>query len=323
MSEIHLAEVLREAVERSGDGWQTQPSILRRRLEAVLGRDGPAHRAQVHLLIVAAEERVPIGLGRAGADEGRRRELSSALASTRGWTADAAEWAVDTWAVALGLAPPDLVPGPVVVPESVAEVDSERTLVAPEGPTLLPASVVATPELPPPVAAPASPDRSPLPADPSGAKGDPKLVAKMEAFLHAEVDAGFAAWSGDPRIVVGVVVGIAVATAFFLVGLELASKGLLYVSGAFIVAGVGALPIARRRIPVWWVAVRGTQVTLIGTVRNASNTPIPTRVCVEGPLADVTVVPGSDSSVQIGPEQVTFLRRKAKAMAALSVGCAT
>ena len=142
----------------------------------------------------------------------------------------------------------------------------------------------------------------------------------MGAFLHAPVDAGFVGWGGDPRIMVGAVVLLLITAAVFLLGIAVGSRGLMYVAGPAMVAGSVTLRVVRRRIPVWWVAVRGTQVTLIGTVRNMSNTPVPTRVFHEGPLSDVTRVPGSASSVQVGSERVFFLRHKASAMAVLAPG---
>lgn len=94
---------LRAAIERADPNWMTQPSHLRRRLEEELGPDSRQHRAQVHQLVVAAEERIPVRLQRNGWSPGERAELTGVLVSTRGWTPEASEWAVVTWAAALDL----------------------------------------------------------------------------------------------------------------------------------------------------------------------------------------------------------------------------
>ncbi|MET0458147.1 MAG: hypothetical protein ABW195_02800 [Ilumatobacteraceae bacterium] len=68
-----------------------------------LGPEARRRRAQVHQLVVAAEERIPLRLKRDGWSERGREDLGQLLVATRGWTAEAADWAVTTWAAALGL----------------------------------------------------------------------------------------------------------------------------------------------------------------------------------------------------------------------------
>lgn len=103
MNRTDLVEPLQTAIIRADSSWLTQPSQLRRRLEEELGPDARAHRAQVHQLTVAAEERVPIRLKRNGWSTAERDELVQGLVTTRGWTPAAANWTVTTWAAALGL----------------------------------------------------------------------------------------------------------------------------------------------------------------------------------------------------------------------------
>ncbi|HEY4609637.1 MAG TPA: hypothetical protein VIH06_10550, partial [Ilumatobacteraceae bacterium] len=103
MTERDLVAALQVAIARADPSWISQPSHLRRRLEEELGPDAREHRAQVHQLVVAAEERVPIRLKRNGWSPTERRELAHLLVATRGWTPEAADWAVATWAAALGL----------------------------------------------------------------------------------------------------------------------------------------------------------------------------------------------------------------------------
>ena len=98
-----LVEPLRAAIERADPSWATQPSHLRRRLDEELGSDSRQHRAQVHQLVVAAEERIPVRLQRSGWSPDARAELVDVLVGARGWTPEASEWTVVTWAAALDL----------------------------------------------------------------------------------------------------------------------------------------------------------------------------------------------------------------------------
>ena len=103
MTEFDLVASLQTAIARADATWISQPSHLRRRLEEELGAGARAHRAQIHQLVVAAEERIPIRLKRNGWSPAERDELGHLLVVTRGWTAEASDWAVTTWAAALGL----------------------------------------------------------------------------------------------------------------------------------------------------------------------------------------------------------------------------
>jgi len=103
MDDLDLTQALRDALGAAGSNWQQQPSILRRRLEQVLAHDAPRHRGRIHQLVVAADEKVPGRLVQKGGDRDQRHELAVTLAATRGWTPWAADWAVTTWAAALGL----------------------------------------------------------------------------------------------------------------------------------------------------------------------------------------------------------------------------
>ncbi len=103
MTERDLVAALQAAILRADSNWVSQPSHLRRRLEEEFGADARQHRAQIHQLIVAAEERIPIRLKRNSWSPTERAELGQMLVVTRGWTAEASDWAVTTWAAALGL----------------------------------------------------------------------------------------------------------------------------------------------------------------------------------------------------------------------------
>ena len=96
MTDRDLVAPLQAAIARADPAWVSQPSHIRRRLLEELGADARRHRAQVHQLVVAAEERIPIRLRRNGWSPGERDELGHALVASRGWTPDAADWAVTT-----------------------------------------------------------------------------------------------------------------------------------------------------------------------------------------------------------------------------------
>jgi hypothetical protein len=127
MNERDLVDPLKAAIMRADATWVSQPSHLRRRLEEELGPDARRHRAQIHQLVVAAEERIPIRLKRNGWSPGERDELGHLLVATRGWTAEASDWAVATWAAALGLT--DERPSAPLLP-----TPSERAVVEPTSP---------------------------------------------------------------------------------------------------------------------------------------------------------------------------------------------
>jgi hypothetical protein len=186
MTEQDLVDSLKAAIDRSDPSWTTQPSRLRRRLEEELGANARKHRAQVHQLVVAAEERIPLRLKRNGWSPEERAELGDVLVRTRGWTPAAADWTVATWAAALGLSterPPVPVtngaPPTTVVPEASSPVAAKSPMNLPVAPTLLPPAASATvlPHAPLPPAAPI--DATVLPAAqaaatvlPGAARGD-------------------------------------------------------------------------------------------------------------------------------------------------------
>lgn len=106
MTDVDLADHLRRAVAGADPSWIVQPSRLRRALTDELGTDGHRWRSQVHQLVVAADEHIPVRLRRTGWSPEARDELATALMAARGWTEAAAVWAVTTWAAALDLIDP-------------------------------------------------------------------------------------------------------------------------------------------------------------------------------------------------------------------------
>lgn len=156
MNENDMVDELRRAIERSDPSWVNQPSHLRRRLEEELGADARPRRAQIHLLIVGAEERLPARLRRSGWTSVERNRLVELLVTTRGWTPTASHWVVATWAGALGLT--DDVPPPLMVGD------------ASEG----------APDVEPSIEAPSTPDGTATPATPSAATIVPDQAAPRD-----------------------------------------------------------------------------------------------------------------------------------------------
>jgi hypothetical protein len=179
-----LVAPLKAAIQRADPSWVTQPSHLRRRLDEELGPDARSYRAQVHQLVVAAEERIPIRLRRNGDSPAERIELVNLLVVTRGWTEAASQWAVATWAAALDLSDDRPAVAPTAAPLRQVEIrtpdptDHARPI-APADPTVLP-SEMAT-------AAPADfePER---PAE----TGQPQWSAPRPAAAGADGAAPFA-----------------------------------------------------------------------------------------------------------------------------------
>jgi hypothetical protein len=139
----------------------------------------------------------------------------------------------------------------------------------------------------------------------------------MEAYLGRPVDAGFEGYQSAPTAIVASIVVLLVATLIVLVGILIASSGVIIGAGVVMTAALVALPLARRRIPVRWVAVSGDQVAVLATVRDANNSPVATGVLFDGSLDEVGPHGGSSSAVTIGREPVWFLRSRQRAVASL------
>jgi len=205
MTERDLVAALQVAVARADASWTSQPSHLRRRLEEELGADARQHRAQIHQLVVAAEERIPIRLQRNGWSPSERAELGHVLVATRGWTPEASDWAVATWAAALGLSDerPDAVaavPRPRVEHVAVATEMPSVSMQpdSPSGSTELP-----TPHFPPPTVLPPRyvavatelpselATREPMPPAKLPTRGMKRCTRNASKFLGQEVDVAY------------------------------------------------------------------------------------------------------------------------------------
>jgi hypothetical protein len=103
VTDVSIVVALQNALRRADPTWVNQPSHLRRRLEEEFGADARQHRSRIHQLVVAAEERIPTRLQRSGWSDTTRADLARVLIDTRGWTPEASDWAIDTWAAALGV----------------------------------------------------------------------------------------------------------------------------------------------------------------------------------------------------------------------------
>jgi hypothetical protein len=317
MTERDLVTSLQTAIQRADPTWVSQPSHLRRRLEEELGVDARSHRSQIHQIIVAAEERIPVRLKRNGWSPTERDELGHLLVVTRGWTAGAADWAVLTWAAALGLtddrptatlaaAPAWSEPSPISERNPTAGLDTHdwgaATRMPPEfaAATEMPSQQFAeATELPPPAAvapiktpaerAPRIRTRTRLPR--RGTRGCTRKCAK---FLGQALDVAYvtkARWT----------------PAFLLLGLPIAIAGLviptlreLLLVTYFVIMGFGAA-----FWPARIMAVAGDDVWLLS--KKAGFSVKPTAVVSQGTRYDIEFVSGWPfPSVRFASEQLWF-----------------
>lgn len=101
---VALAEAWREL------GHRADPGKLRRVLEERLGESAKGEwRADLHLVVVAAQEGIPAKLMTAGSGRRALKRLVTDLAETRHWTKDAAQRAIDLWVATID-DPPDADP---------------------------------------------------------------------------------------------------------------------------------------------------------------------------------------------------------------------
>ena len=310
MNERDLVDPLKAAIMRADANWVSQPSHLRRRLEEELGPDARRHRAQIHQLVVAAEERIPVRLKRNGWSPDERDELGHLLVATRGWTAEASEWAVATWAAALGLT--DERPSAPSLPTR-----SERAVVEPTrppkpqsawvGPTDMPSEHSGTStelpyeqfggatELPmndpsPSVDPPPRSRKSPK-ALPKGGRG---CVRHASKFLGHPLDAAYVAKARHTPALLLLAVPIGLA-AFVLPAL---SGVLLFVFMLIMVFGSALWPA---RI----VAVRGDEVWLLSKKKGLSMKP--KAVLAHGTRSDIEYAGGWPfPSVRFAGERLWF-----------------
>jgi hypothetical protein len=103
--------VLSEIVRTEGRGITAEP----RRLQALLSDRAGGYKLEINLLVSAADEGVPDALLRTS-DTGPRgatiERLAHQLEESRGFEYSRSRWAVDSWAIALGLDPEATVPPP-------------------------------------------------------------------------------------------------------------------------------------------------------------------------------------------------------------------
>lgn len=291
-SQVDMTAALRTAIQQAGPGWAAQPSRLRLCLNEELGAGSPAFRAQVHQLVVAAEERVPSRLANAPSEGAPLQELARDLASTRGWNMDASTWAVTTWATAMGVveatelggsAPvgsgptvlPDLVPvdqgshapGPTVLPASPAST-------GPTGPTVLPAQA-HTPSVQPLGPPAARAELSELSR--SGTKGPTR---RASALLGHDVDIAFAVRTGP---------GPMVSLSLLVVGLIALFLGGLFGSLVWFACATAILVLTFMS-PYRVLALAGEQAWLM-TTRNPLSSK-PTAVVHHGWRSEIRPVGG-------------------------------
>jgi hypothetical protein len=114
LGDPELTAALRRALSTTPpDQFVDAPSLLRSRLVTETGERAESLRGQIHLLVAAADERLPHVLAAAApVDSHQLERLAQALAVTRGWSAAAAGQTVGMWADAMGVRAPVDPPDP-------------------------------------------------------------------------------------------------------------------------------------------------------------------------------------------------------------------
>lgn len=170
---VDISEALRTAIANTDPAWVDHPSHVRRRLVEALGAEARPRRAEIHQLVVAAEERIPVRLRRDGWSPNRFAELTEVLVATRGWTVEAAAWAVTTWAIALGHAVE-----PLPMPSGSARTPTVNAPPTPDNPS---GAVVS-----------ASPEPTVLPSDghPVGVQSDRRTTSARFTDATAQPTVG-------------------------------------------------------------------------------------------------------------------------------------
>lgn len=130
-----VRDKLRELLTQHGETLGEEP----RRLRALLADECPNCKREINVVIMAAELRIPEALQRKSAPVPWplfKAQLMSRLVEDAALSEEAARWAIDTWAAALGIHAPET--GPQAAPITVAPVE-------PKPPTSPPAAIPARP----------------------------------------------------------------------------------------------------------------------------------------------------------------------------------
>lgn len=327
MDEIDLTDVLRRVLAASDGSWRSQPGRLEAAMRRELGPDARTHRARTHLLVVAAEERVPMRLATAGAGVDVRSDLVDLLCRSRGWTDEAARWTVATWAAALAGggaasgpmpawsdpgprrdAPPDAGPFGVPAAQPAAPTAAAPLVTPTAAPAAAPAFAPPT-ELPTPAAVPASPPlqppgQLPPPGQPSPPpaglpRGSAKAAKRASAFLGAPVDVAYVAKGADPRWLFTAVLPV---IGFMVVGGVIGSA-LLVVSSLLAIA-------YQQGTPTYVVALAGSRVVALRSSSGAR----PRSITFDGDRRMVErVAGGTFRSMRVADTQIWFLGGQGKA----------
>jgi formylglycine-generating enzyme required for sulfatase activity len=153
-------ETLREIVVQFGRGVCNDPARLKGLLGDYLGGHAGAHQPRINILLLALAERVPQQLLAGGAPgELLRQRLAARLQADLAMTAEAAAWAVHSWALALGLetgpAPAAAAPSPPPLTQPSPPGKSVST--QPQGVPARPAAPSAPAQVPGRAAPPPAP----------------------------------------------------------------------------------------------------------------------------------------------------------------------
>jgi len=302
-----MVTTLRSVLESPSDAGR--PGQLRLRMESALGAEEAARlRRLIHQVVGAAEENLPANLRRiAPLTQESLQRLSGELASSRGWSQEAAQRATQIWAAALGfeeLAATSWPREPAPARPAPAEptpVSFEATAPPPGA-----AAPMPTPATPVPAATP-----TPVaPATPATPAEWPKRSKQLAQHSHAT--------NGEPAL--GVVVSYAglnllVGTGLIILLLVvLLTPVILIGATGFLLPLVGALLASLIVRKERWGALVATESGLEFTPYTERMRKAQPEKSFRADWADVILEPGYVSNfrfagqrVQVGPRNKAFV----------------
>lgn len=308
-----MVATLRSALESPSDAGR--PGQLRLRMEAALGpEEAQRLRRLVHQVVAAAEENLPANLRRiAPLTEESLQRLSGELATSRGWSQEAAQRATQIWAAALGFEELAASSWPRE-PAPARPTPAEPTPVAFEAtappPGQQPPAAWPPPTPAEPTPAPVTPATPPAPVMPAAPAEWPKTKKTLARHTHA--------LTGEPAFTA--VLGYSGANLLVIAGLVVALTVVLCIP-IFVLGSSGILfPIAATLGASFLVRKLG-RGALVATGAGLEFTPYDqslrkprTEEAFAAPWSEVTVEPGfvtvyrfAGREVQVGPRNKQFV----------------
>ncbi|HSV38392.1 MAG TPA: hypothetical protein VLI04_06480 [Nocardioidaceae bacterium] len=301
-----MVATLRAALESPSDAGR--PGQLRLRMEAALGAEEAQRlRRLVHQVVGAAEENLPANLRRiAPLTSESLQRLSGELATSRGWSQEAAQRATQIWAAAMGF-------------EELAASSWPREPVPERPAPAEPVTPVLVEETTPPVPARPEPAR-PEPAKPVPAAKSPATPAAPTAWPkpHKQLARHTQAKTGEPALTV--ILAYSGMNLMLVFGLMIALTVVLCLPILFLGSSGILFPIAGALLASLLVRRLG-KGGLVATEAGLEFTPYDLNLkkpdldnVFRASWAEVTVEPGyvttyrfAGRAVQVGPRNKAFV----------------